>query len=92
MAFFVIESVDAPALAAYRESLDFRSDFMDGKSVRVVAGVHLQGELDDRGNLGPVHWLLVENHADEDNCTFRLAAPAGEQWLDRVEAHAKCDL
>lgn len=43
MAFFVIESVNAASPAAYRKSLDFRSDRIDGKQARVVAEVHPAG-------------------------------------------------
>jgi hypothetical protein len=72
VAYYVIESTDGAALGAYLDSLAFRTDFIEGKHAGVSAGVHLQGELDDQGAVGPVHWLLVENNADEDNCTFRL--------------------
>jgi hypothetical protein len=70
VAYYVIASTDGAALAAYRDSLSFRTDFLYGKPAEVSQGLHLQAELDDQGGVGPVHWLLVEEDTRQGSCGF----------------------
>jgi len=63
MTVTVIEAQDNALLDAYRASDEFVSNFSDATvTVGATAGA------ED----GYVHWLLIEDDAEEDNATFRL--------------------
>ena len=69
----VIESTHKVALDLYRRSDAFKADFLHGQSnIRVSSGVTEDSELDDKEDLSPLYWLLIEDARREDNATFRL--------------------
>jgi hypothetical protein len=81
VAYYVIESTDGAALAAYRDSLSFRTDFLDGKPAESFKACTCRpSSMTERG-VGPVHWLLVEDDTPEDNATFRLDARGQLRFL-----------
>lgn len=80
----VVESTNPELLQQYRQSPEFRASL--SADAEVTAGSNEDVEIDDEGNLGTLHWLLIEDRDTEDNATFRLDEQGVAQfWSTGVE-------
>lgn len=79
MSITCIESVSKEALEAFQKTEAF-SELLKPGGAEINHGTEELGLLDEAGNRGPVHWVLVRDTSPEDNATFRLS-PEGELTL-----------